>query len=936
MRVHPDTTRRDPASVPPTSRRRSRTSRIVAATTLAASALTITPAATPSVAAVGPVLHDTDYEMIEFFAYTGTLADIAIGPGTGEFGNDLIVADAGAFSNSFDGGFRRLRDLNGDGDAKDAGESETFLTNAVRSPLSIDFGYGGDMYFVDYPSSTATRYVYKVTNAATPVVTQYTSNSIFNPNTIQFVPLDGGGELLTFSASQNFTVYGGTNDGRIFQAPFAPTGTVAATEWSDGSNIPEGSPDGWYDISYGRGTMPDGPFGANWVLADNQTPNDEVPNTRTLWALKDLNGDDDANDVGEARVILDDGTGYAEFLFGDDGIGYGTTSTQVFRFEDKNNDGDFWDAGGGVVDAGEKELFIDGLPGASHSLEFGPDGELYVIGDAAGAAAAKPVNIYLVRPKDADSDGVPDSEDNCVDDANPGQENQDGDPLGDACDPDADGDNTDDTTDNCIGLANPGQENHDGDPLGDACDPDDDDDGTLDPADAFPFDASETADTDGDGIGDNADPDDDNDQQSDEDEIACGSDPLDAESTSADADGDHIPDCVDTSPSGPAPWTSIVPARYLDTRISPSATTFDGLEEGIGRRAPQQVTMIDIGGRGDVPDDAAGAVVNITAINPSGVGFVTAYPCDVDAPNASSLNFTGGVSLGNEVVAGLDDDGALCVLNSTETDLAIDVVGFVGPESPVELVTPARIVETRIGPDLTTVDGESSGVGKLAAGGELFFQVAGRGGVDDDAVAAIVNVTAIGPEQTGYFTVHPCLDEVPLASSLNYVAGVNRGNEVVVELDNEGNACLFTSAPAHVTVDVVGLLPDAPSFMSVGPARILDSRTGSAAQTVDDESEGIGRIPAGSTTELVVAGRAGIADSAASAVLNVTAIRPAGNGYITMWPCGATQPLAATLNFVAGVSGGSEVIAGLGDGKVCIFNQTETDLSVDATGFVIP
>ncbi|MBX2880419.1 MAG: thrombospondin type 3 repeat-containing protein [Granulosicoccus sp.] len=88
--------------------------------------------------------------------------------------------------------------------------------------------------------------------------------------------------------------------------------------------------------------------------------------------------------------------------------------------------------GGSVALAGSQ---VEYTPPAQFESQ---DSFSYQVMDPAGQAS--PSAIVSVLPSDSDGDGIYDGSDNCPILANPGQENADGDDLGDACDPDPDGD----------------------------------------------------------------------------------------------------------------------------------------------------------------------------------------------------------------------------------------------------------------------------------------------------------------------------------------------------------------------------------------------------------------------------------------------------------------------------------------------------------------
>jgi hypothetical protein len=162
----------------------------------------------------------------------------------------------------------------------------------------------------------------------------------------------------------------------------------------------------------------------------------------------------------------------------------------------------------------------------------------------------------LIDVADTDSDTVCDTLDNCPNDANAGQEDNDGDGLGDVCDPDDDNDGILDGADNCPFIANAGQEDADGDGVGDACDncpgtanagqTNSDTDTLGDACDNCPYVANEDqADADHDGVGDACNADD-----ADGDDWVDSLDncPYVANAGQEDADSDGVGDACDNCP----------------------------------------------------------------------------------------------------------------------------------------------------------------------------------------------------------------------------------------------------------------------------------------------------------------------------------------------------------------------------------------------------
>ena len=239
---------------------------------------------------------------------------------------------------------------------------------------------------------------------------------------------------------------------------------------------------------------------------------------------------------------------------------------------------------------------------------------------------------------------------------------------------------------------------------------------------------------------------------------------------------------------------------------------------------------------------------------------------------------------------------------------------------------PARILDTR--------DGTGGMAGPVGAGSTVEVAVTGRGGVPASGVSAVaLNVTVTQPTATGYLTLFPAGEALPLAANPNFTPDKTVPNLVVVKVGAGGKVSMFNRAGAtQVIYDVAGWFSDSGPgdggrYEPLVPARILDTRDGTGAGV---------RLGPGASLDLQVAGRGGVpATGAAAAVLNVAATSTTATSYLSVYPTGDPRPLAANLNVTAGDTVANRAMAKLGTGgKVTIYNNAgSADVVVDVGGW---
>jgi hypothetical protein len=375
-------------------------------------------------------------------------------------------------------------------------------------------------------------------------------------------------------------------------------------------------------------------------------------------------------------------------------------------------------------------------------------------------------------------------------------------------------------------------------------------------------------------------------------------------------------------------YVPIAPMRVLDTRESEALQSNKSLT-----LAPINAAVsAAISAKGVDPTKVEAVAINLTAIDPVGPGYLTAWPTGSNQPNVSSLNHqTGGAVVPNLVIVPLGTDGKISIYSFSGTNLSVDVQGvFERADSSIAgrfvPIIPGRAIDTR----------EST---PIKAGTSIVVDLTAQ--IPASASAVILNVAATETAGPGYLTIwtEGAARPVP-AANLNYpTANYTVGNSVITGV-NDGKVQIFSLARADVIVDVVGYMtgdtdPSGDSwaglYVPLLPQRLYDSRHRAAPCRTPN-------LGAGQTFSLPVAGQLHVPSSGVSAVtMNLTMADTLQAGFLEAFPTDTTRPDPySSVNAVrSGQTVGNHAVVAINAGGIDLFSSNGTNFIADITGYFL-
>jgi hypothetical protein len=234
-------------------------------------------------------------------------------------------------------------------------------------------------------------------------------------------------------------------------------------------------------------------------------------------------------------------------------------------------------------------------------------------------------------------------------------------------------------------------------------------------------------------------------------------------------------------------YSALKPARLLDTRNATGISTTSKISNA--------TISLKVRGLGGVPNGATSVVLNLTATQTVGSGYLEAYPEGATRPTASNVNWpVTGTTIPNLAVVPIGSDGNVSIYVHGSAHVIADVFGYFSTTGAAfNAMTPQRLLDTR----KTTA---------LAAGKTLALQAAGAAGIPTGVKAVVLTVTVTGTTGTGHLIAWADGTSRPDTSNLNWVQGKTICNQVMVPVGSDGKVDFYTTSTTNVLVDAAGYI----------------------------------------------------------------------------------------------------------------------------------
>jgi len=373
----------------------------------------------------------------------------------------------------------------------------------------------------------------------------------------------------------------------------------------------------------------------------------------------------------------------------------------------------------------------------------------------------------------------------------------------------------------------------------------------------------------------------------------------------------------------------VTPCRVTDTRSGSGQFGAPSMAANTTRNF--NITQSECG----IPATAQAYSLNVTAVPPAPLTYLSIWPAGQTQPTVSTLNSFDGQVVANAAIVPAGTAGAISIYVSNLTDVLIDIDGYFAPPAAQGLafypLTPCRIADTR------GTAGAFGGPQMTAQSTRNFPVTSSACNVPSTAQAYSLNMTVVPPAALIYLTTWPAGEVQPTVSTLNSFNGRIVANAAIVPAGTSGAIDVYVYNNSDVIIDINGYFappgnPGALYFYKATPCRIADTRT-----SVSGFAAGFGppSLAANSARTFAIQSSAcGLPATAQAYSFNMTVVPPAPLTYLTTWPTGVTQPVVSTLNALNGTVVANAAIVPAGtNGSINIFVSNATDFILDVNGY---